>query len=144
MLCYATLNHTIHYMIHTIYHIPYTIYHIQYTICNIQCTIYNILYDMYYYYTLPTMYDIPHNIYYNSGLTKPSPARFCPSPDQILEIWKPGNPGIWNAEKNKTWKFSKYKSMSPKMLARSRLARNITSRPHLGPSQAIFSLDPQK
>ena len=54
-----------------------------------------------------------------------------------------GNLGTWksrNLESNKSQKlkFSKSKSMSPKMSARSGLAGKRPSRPHLGPSQAIF------
>ena len=64
-----------------------------------------------------------------------------PSPAQILEIWEPGNPEIWNPTTYKKWKFSKSNSMSPKMSARSGLAGKRTCRPHLGPSQVMFSMD---
>ena len=58
-------------------------------------------------------------------------------PGQILEIWEPGNPEIWNPRKYQKWKFSKSKSTSPKMSARSGLAGKRTSRPHFMPFQAI-------
>ena len=42
-------------------------------------------------------------------------------------------------KKSKKYKFSKSKSVSPKMSARSGLAeKQKNSRPHLGPFQAIF------
>ena len=47
-------------------------------------------------------------------------------------------PDIWDPNKLKKHKFSKSKSVLPKMSARSGLAGKKTSRPHLGPSQAIF------
>ena len=56
-----------------------------------------------------------------------------------LEIWGPGNLGIWNPKKSKKQKLSKSKSVLPNMSARFLLAgTKKTSRPHLGPSRAIF------
>ena len=67
-----------------------------------------------------------------------------------LEMWGPGNPeflrfgdleiqnlGIQHIKKN----ISKIKSVLPKMSARSGLVGKKTSRPYLGPSEAIFSMD---
>ena len=67
-----------------------------------------------------------------------------------LEIWGPGNPEILRfgdleiqnfgiQEIKKT--ISKFKSVLPKMSARSGLVGNKSSRPYLGPSEAIFSMD---
>ena len=84
------------------------------------------------------IYNRKINIFWSRWL-KPGPARPKPGPVQILEIWEPGNPEIWNPKKTKKKrKFSTSKSMSPKMSARSGLAEKRTSRPHSGPSQAIF------
>ena len=54
------------------------------------------------------------------------------------EIWKSWKSGNLGSNKSKNWKFSKSKSVLPKMSARSGLAGKRTSRPHLGPSRAIF------
>ena len=48
---------------------------------------------------------------------KPGPAQPKPGLGQILEIWGPGNPEMWGP-KNKKSKFSKSKSVLPKMPAR--------------------------
>ena len=61
-----------------------------------------------------------------------------PGVGQILEIWEPGNPEIWDPKNQKDGEFSKSKSVLPKMSARSGLAGKRPSRPHLVPSQAIF------
>ena len=47
-------------------------------------------------------------------------------------------PEIWDPTKIKKSKFSKSKSVLPKMSARSGLIGKRTSRPHLGPSQTTF------
>ena len=49
-----------------------------------------------------------------------------------------GNLGNVGSKKSQKQKFSKSKSVSPKMLARSGLVGKNSSRPHLGPSLAIF------
>ena len=54
-----------------------------------------------------------------------------------LEIQKFG------IQQMKKYKFSKLKSVLPKMLARSGLVGKKSSRPYLGPSKAIFSMDRQ-
>ena len=60
-------------------------------------------------------------------------------------VWKSWNLEIQILESNKQKrKFPKSKSVLPKMLARSGLVGNKSSWPHLGPSQAIFSMDRQK
>ena len=69
-----------------------------------------------------------------------------PGPGQIsgnLGTWH-GNPECWGPTRPKKIKLSKSKSVSPKMSARSGLAGKKTFRPHLGPSQAIFSMDQKK
>ena len=65
-----------------------------------------------------------------------------------LEIWGPGHPEILRFEDLEIQKFwdqkkknSKFKSVLPKMLARSGLVGKKSSRPYLGPSWAIFSMD---
>ena len=71
------------------------------------------------------------------GAQGPSPAR--PRPDfGNLGTWKSRNLG---SGKLKKWKLSKSKSLLPKMWARSGSAGKKSSRPHLGPSHAIFSMD---
>ena len=65
---------------------------------------------------------------------------------RFLEVGKsrflgPGNPEVWSPKNKKNQKFSKFKSVLPKMLARSGLVGKKSSRPHLGPSEAIFSMD---
>ena len=85
-------------------------------------------------------------------------------PAAVWIFWKPGNPDFWKSgnldfwdleiQKFGTWKsrnwgskkwkkskFSKSKSVLPKMLARSELVGKKSSRPYLGPSEAIFSMD---
>ena len=69
-------------------------------------------------------------------------ARPKPCPGQILKIWGPGNPEICNPNNKK--KVSKFKSVLPKMSARSGLARERRRVAHLGPFQAIFSMDRKK
>ena len=74
-------------------------------------------------------------------------ARPKPGPGQIsgdLEVWGPGNLGIWNPTKNKKLNISKPKSVLPKMSARSGLVGQKTSQPHLGPFQFNFSMDRKK
>ena len=66
------------------------------------------------------------------------PTQPKPGPGQILEIWEPGDPESWNSRK---CKFSKSKSMSPKMSARSGFAGKRSSQAHLVPLQTIFSMD---
>ena len=61
-----------------------------------------------------------------------------------LGIQDSGNPEIWDLEKSKEYKFSKSKSVSPKMLARSGWVGQNNSRPHLGPFQVIFSMGQTK
>ena len=68
-------------------------------------------------------------------------AQAWPAPGQILEIWEPGNPEIWDPKNEKKWKFSKSKSVLPKILARSGLVGKNTSRSYFGPSEAICSMD---
>ena len=68
-----------------------------------------------------------------------------------LEIWGPGNPEIWRSgnleiqkfgvQQTKKNIFSKFKSVLPKMSARSGSVGKKSSRPYLGPSEAIFSMD---
>ena len=68
-----------------------------------------------------------------------------------LEIWGPGNPEILRfgdleiqnlgSNKSKKYKISKFKSALPKMSARSGLVGKKSSRPYLGPSEAILSMD---
>ena len=65
-------------------------------------------------------------------------ARPKPCRGQILEIWEPGNPEIWNPKTYKKYKLSKSKSMSSKMSARSGLAGNKLLP---APFRAIFSMD---
>ena len=65
-----------------------------------------------------------------------------------LEIWGPGNPEILRfgdleiqnvgIQKIKKKNVSKIKSVLPKMSARSGLVGKKSSRPYLGPSEAIF------
>ena len=50
-----------------------------------------------------------------------------------------GNPESWDPTYLK-YKFSKSKSVSPKMSARSELVGKNSTWPHLGPSQANFSM----
>ena len=72
----------------------------------------------------------------------------------ILGIWRSGDLkiqkfwdlGTWKfkilgSQKSKKWKVSKIKSVLPKMSARSGLVGKKSSRPYLGPSEAIFSMD---
>ena len=63
-------------------------------------------------------------------LLSPARARFLKS-----GTWKSRNLG---SKKSKKQQFSKSKSVLPKMSARSGLAGKTPSRPHLGPSRAIF------
>ena len=63
-------------------------------------------------------------------------------------FWKSENPDFWDLEihkfgvqKIKKIKFPNFKSVLPKMLARSGLVGKKSSRPYLGPSEAIFSMD---
>ena len=64
-----------------------------------------------------------------------------------LEIWEFGNLGTWKsrnleANKSKKWKFSKSKFILPKKVGKVWIRRKKKpSRPHLGPSQATFSMD---
>ena len=70
-----------------------------------------------------------------------------------LEMWEPGNLGIWRSgdleiqkfgvQKHKKWKFSKSKTILPKMSARSGLVGNKSSWPYLGPSQEMFVHRPE-
>ena len=77
------------------------------------------------------------------GATRPPrvhPAQAEPRPD----FGKSGNLEIQKLgikKKKKKRKLSKSKSMSPKMSARSGSTGKGPSRPHLGPSQVIFSMD---
>ena len=66
----------------------------------------------------------------------PGPAQAQPG----ARFWKSGNLEIqrFGIQKIKKYKFSKFKSVLPKMSARSGLDEKRLSRPHLGPSQAIF------
>ena len=52
-----------------------------------------------------------------------------------------GGGGGVGVQKVKKIKFSKFKSVLPKMLARSGLVGKKSSRPYLGPSEAIFFID---
>ena len=70
---------------------------------------------------------------------RPSPAQGQISED--LEIWGPGNLEMWNPNKSKKQKFSKSKSVLPKMSARSGLLGTKSFWPYWGPSEAIFSMD---
>ena len=71
------------------------------------------------------------------GLPGPKPG---PGPGQILEVWEARNPEIWNPKRYQKWKFSKSKSMSPNMLARSGLpGKKKTFQPHMGPFQTVFA-----
>ena len=54
-----------------------------------------------------------------------------------LETWGPGNPESWGP---KNQKLSKFKSVLPKMSTRSGLVGKTSSRPYLGPFEAIFSI----
>ena len=47
---------------------------------------------------------------------------------------------IWNTNKSQTWKFSEWKSVLPKMSARSWLVGEKSSRPHLWQFLTIFSM----
>ena len=70
-----------------------------------------------------------------------SPPR--PDPGLDLGIWKSGDLEIqkFGIQKiKKKSKFSKFKSVLPKMSARSGLVGKKSSRPYLGPSEAIFSI----
>ena len=58
-----------------------------------------------------------------------------------LQIWGPGNPE--NCVPKIQKQISKFKSVLPKMLARSGLVGNKSSWPYLGPSEAIFSIGPK-
>ena len=60
-----------------------------------------------------------------------------------LEIREPGNLEIWDQTTSKKWKFSKSKSVSPKMYARSGLVGKKASSPVSMPFQA-FSHGPEK
>ena len=64
----------------------------------------------------------------------------------ILEIWEFGDLGTWKSrtlesKQSQKLKFSKSKSVLPKMSASSGLIGKGHLGPHLGPSQAIFSMD---
>ena len=70
---------------------------------------------------------------------KPGPSRAQAGPKLGPSRAQAGpKPEIWDPKKSEKYKFSKSKPVSPKMSARSGLAGKRTSRPHLGPSQAIF------
>ena len=63
-----------------------------------------------------------------------------------LEIWAFGDLGTWKSRNllstnSKKQKFSKFKSVLPKMSARSGSVGKKSSWPYLRPSQAIFSMD---
>ena len=58
-----------------------------------------------------------------------------------LGTWKSRNEG---SNKSHKYKFSKFKSVLPKMSARSGLAEKRPRGPHLGRSQDIFFMDQTK
>ena len=86
----------------------------------------------------------PVALFHDCQLTSPSNEADTGGRRNIATKWMRPGPRIWKSgkfgieKKSKKIKLSKSKSVSPKMLARSGLVGKNSSRPHLGPSLAIF------
>ena len=71
-----------------------------------------------------------------------------------LEIWGPGNPQIWRSgdleiqkfgvQQNPKIKILKIQIRSAQNVGKSWISRKKSSWPHLGPSEAMFSIDRKK